>query len=299
MKVGLALMTDEDSSSGRTGLPSYQRIRDFALQTEEAGFDSIWLYDHLLFRSPGKETELAWEGWTLLSALAEATERIELGTLVACAQYRNPALLAHMATTLEEVSRGRLILGLGAGWNEPEFDALGIPFDHKVDRFEEALQIIVPLLRVGGVTFEGKHYRALDCEVVHRDTGRHGPPILIAALQPRMMRLAARYADMWNFGLWADLPAMRARMQMVCAEVGRDFTTLEVTHIRYAAFLDLSEGADRVHPYVTGTAQAIAAELRSYEEDGVAHVMFDLIPNSQEALDRVAEALKLYRSGCQ
>src|SRR3954453_8353745 len=129
--------------------PSYADIRALARQAEAAGFDSIWVYDHLLFRFPEQPTGGIWEAWTLLAALAEATERVELGTIVLCVPFRNPAVLAKMADTLEEISGGRLILGLGAGWHQPEFDAFGIPFAHKVDRFEEALQIIAPLLREG------------------------------------------------------------------------------------------------------------------------------------------------------
>src|SRR5215469_4876315 len=128
---------------------SYETIRAVAQQAEADGFDSIWLADHLLYRDPGAPTRGIWECWTMLAALAEATQRVELGTLVLCNAFRHPAILAKMATTLDEVSHGRLILGLGAGWNEPEYRAFGLPFDHRVDRFEEALQIIRPLLQDG------------------------------------------------------------------------------------------------------------------------------------------------------
>src|SRR4051812_12310629 len=144
MRVGVIMPIAEGDA---TGAPSYAAIRALARQAEAAGFDSIWVYDHLLFRFPEQPTGGIWEAWTLLAALAEATERVELGTIVLCVPFRNPAVLAKMADTLEEISGGRLILGLGAGWHQPEFDAFGIPFDHKVDRFEEALQIITSLLR--------------------------------------------------------------------------------------------------------------------------------------------------------
>ena len=124
MKIGLVIKLDEDQALRRA--PSYSEIRTTALAAEEAGFDSIWLYDHLLFRFEGPTTGI-WECWTTLSALAEATKRVELGTLVMCNAFRNPALLAKMATTLDEVSGGRLILGLGAGWHKPEFEAFGFP----------------------------------------------------------------------------------------------------------------------------------------------------------------------------
>src|SRR5512139_317287 len=163
MKIGLALIIAEREELKRAF--TYRETRDIAQRAEENGFDSIWLYDHLLYRPEGKPTIGIWECWTFLSALAEATQRVELGTLVACNSFRNPAQLAKMAITLDEVSQGRLILGIGAGWNKPEYDAFGYPYDHRVDRFEEALQIIRPLLKEDRVDFEGKYYQARDCEI--------------------------------------------------------------------------------------------------------------------------------------
>src|ERR1043165_3879953 len=154
MRVGVVMPIGEDDATGST--PSYTTIRAFAQRAEASGFDSIWVYDHLLFRFPEQPTGGIWECWTLLAALAEATERVDLGTIVLCVSFRNPAVLAKMADTLEEISGGRLILGLGAGWHQPEFDAFGIPFDHKAGRFEEALKIIVPLLKEGKVDFTGE-----------------------------------------------------------------------------------------------------------------------------------------------
>ena len=112
----------------------------------------------------------------MLAALAEATRRVEIGTLVVCNSFRNPAILAKMAATLDEVSHGRLILGVGAGWNEPEYQAFGVPFDHRVDRFEEALQIIKPLLREGHVDFSGRYYQAPNCDNVPRGRDWKGRP---------------------------------------------------------------------------------------------------------------------------
>src|SRR5262252_149957 len=153
----------------------YETIRAIAQQAEMDGFDSIWLADHLLYRKSGEPTRGIWECWTMLAALAEATRRVEIGPLVLCNSFRNPAILAKMATTLDEVSGGRLVLGLGAGWNEPEYQAFGLPFDHRVDRFEEALQIIGPLLREGHVDYEGTYYQARDCDDVPRGPRPEGP----------------------------------------------------------------------------------------------------------------------------
>ncbi len=181
MKVGLVLQTDEDVDVGRRPAP-FGVLRDLALQVEAAGFDSIWLYDHLLYRFEGRPSQGTWECWTILSALAAITERVELGTLVSCTGYRNPGLIAKMASTVDEISGGRLILGLGAGWHQPEYEAFGYPFDHRVDRFEEALRIIVPLLREGHVDFSGTYYRAPNCDLLPRGPRPQGPPLLIGGL---------------------------------------------------------------------------------------------------------------------
>jgi alkanesulfonate monooxygenase SsuD/methylene tetrahydromethanopterin reductase-like flavin-dependent oxidoreductase (luciferase family) len=176
MKFGLKLPLFAASDLGRTF--SYSDLRDIAQQIEAEGFDSLWLMDHLLFRWDEQKTQGVWEAWTLLSALAEATQQIELGSLVLCNQFRNPAILAKMAVTLDEVSTGRFILGLGAGWHRPEFDAFGMPFDHRVSRLEEALKIIRPLLKEGYVDFSGSYYQARHCELLPRGPRRTGPPIL-------------------------------------------------------------------------------------------------------------------------
>ena len=157
MKVGLMLPMGEDEASGH--VPPWSTLRDMALTAEERGLDSVYLADHLLFRD-GSGTEGIHEAWTVLSAVAALTSRVEIGPLVLAVPFRNPALTAKMAAELDEVSGGRLVLGLGCGWHEPEFEAFDFPFDHRVGRFEEALGIIIPLLREGRVRFDGRWHRA-------------------------------------------------------------------------------------------------------------------------------------------
>ena len=164
---------------------------------EAVGFDSLWVPDHLMCAHPatGDARLAVWECWSVLAALAATTNDIELGTFVACTSFRNPALLAKMADTVDEISNGRLILGLGAGWMEAEFRAFGYPFDNVVGRFEEALQIIHPLLRKGAVDFKGKYYEARECELLRRGPRQKGPPIMIGAKpdRPCALRLTAQY----------------------------------------------------------------------------------------------------------
>lgn len=236
-----------------------------------------------------------------MSALAEATTQVELGTLVLCTSFRNPAILAKMAVTLDEISGGRVILGLGAGWHQPEFEAFGIPFDHKVDRFEEALQIIVPLLRKGRVSFEGTHYRAVDCEIVPRGPRPQGPPVLIAAFGPRMLRLTARYADCWNtawLGPADTLMGRRLALEAACAAEGRDPATLAVTvgvNVDYSVPARSAQTPASSQQALSGSPEEIASGLRGYAEAGVAHVICALAPPNTASLARLTEALAVYR----
>jgi probable F420-dependent oxidoreductase len=297
VKIGLMvfLANDREHNNKRP----YETIRAIAQQAEADGFDSLWLADHLFYRDPGEPTRGIWECWTVLSALAEATERVEIGPLVLCNSFRHPAILAKMATTLDEVSGGRLILGVGAGWNEPEYQAFGLPFDHRVDRFEEALQILKPLLRDGQVDIAGQYYHARDCEIVPRGPREAGPPLLVGGEGPRMRKLTAQYADLWNTGYLGKPDTMAeplARIEAACREVGRDPATLDITAFIGLWFPDLQARQPSFFDKpLTGTVQEIAAAMRGYAELGVPHIMFQCEPYTAEALRRLTEALHLYR----
>jgi probable F420-dependent oxidoreductase len=296
MKIGLVLIIAEHKELRRAY--SYQKTREIAQQAEEAGFDSLWLYDHMLYRGEDHPTIGIWECWTFLSALADATQRVELGTLVACNSFRNPALLVKMAITLDEVSQGRLILGVGAGWNKSEYDAFGWPFDHRVSRFEEALQIIRPLLKEGRVDFSGKYYQACDCEIRPAGPRKSGPPLMIGSFGNRMLRLTAKYADLWNTGYLGQVEALtqpRQDLLNACQEVGRDPSSLGVTamiYVHYPKMIPLPENLD--NPPLTGTPTRIAEAILAYEHAGVEHVMFHLLPYKPEAIRKFEDALQIY-----
>jgi len=298
MKIGLMVFTanDRENKSKRP----YDSVRAIAQQTETDGFDSIWLADHLLYRKAGEPTRGIWECWTMLAALAEATKRVEIGTLVTCNSFRNPAILAKMATSVDEISHGRLILGVGAGWNEPEYQAFGLPFDHRVDRFEEALQILKPMLREGHVDFAGRYYQARNCEDVPRGPRLEGPPLIVGSEGPRMLRLAARYADLWNTGYMGKPETMAprlAKIEAACREVERDPATIGVTAFIGLWFPDLQASKPSFFDNpLTGTVQEIAAAMRGYAEIGVQHIMFQCEPYTHETLQRLTEALQLYHN---
>jgi probable F420-dependent oxidoreductase len=268
-----------------------------ARAAEECGFDSIWVSDHLIFRFEEKAPQGVWECWSLLSALAAVTERVEIGPLVSCTGFRNPALLAKVAETVDEISGGRLILGLGAGWHEPEYDAFGYPFDHRVGRFEEALRIIAGLLREGHIDFEGTYYQARDCELRPRGPRPKGLPIMVGTTGDRMLRLTAEHADLWNaWGLNRrdEVATAQSRVDAICAAVARDPATLGRT---CTVLIDLPGSTGRPRetpPFVTGDAEVLAGILRGHAEEGISHAQVVLDPNTLagvEAFGRVLEIL--------
>jgi alkanesulfonate monooxygenase SsuD/methylene tetrahydromethanopterin reductase-like flavin-dependent oxidoreductase (luciferase family) len=297
MKIGVVLpIAEEDDGSGQ---PDYPAIRAIAVGAEAAGLDSIWVFDHLLFRY-GAETTGIHEAWTILSAVADATRRVELGTLVMCTGFRNAALLAKMAATLDHISGGRLILGIGAGWHDPEYDAFGYPIDHKVGRFEESLAVITGLIRTGRADLDGRFMTARDA--VLRPPARPDLPILVAAKRPRMLELTARHADAWNLA-WFGRPderlaRVRGELQEACVRVGRDPATLSMTvgvTIRRP-----NDGPSPVEPptgpALTGGPAEIADGLQAHAEAGCDHLIAALEPSTPATLAALVEAVGRYRS---
>ncbi|MFJ3308844.1 LLM class flavin-dependent oxidoreductase [Streptomyces sp. NPDC086549] len=282
-----------------TRQPSYEEIRALARQAESAAFDSVWCFDHLLFREGGGPTEGIWESWTTLTALAEATSRIELGTLVLCTAFRNPAVLAKMAATLDSISNGRLILGLGAGWHRPEFEAFGLEFDHRAERFEEALTIIASLLRTGRAEFDGRYSWVHGGELRPRGVRASGPPILVGAFGPRMLRATARHADLWN-GCWFGPPAAFEGaldgVRAACRDVGREPASLRLTAGVNVVPLGEATGRDPDQPVLSGTPADIAKGFAGYRDLGVEHLVCNLNPHHAAAQRQLAEALRCYRA---
>ncbi len=292
MKIGLMLPFSDDETSG------FADLRDMATAAEEGGLDSVWGADHLIFRKDGETTGIH-ECWTVLTAIAAITQRVSIGPLVLALPFRNPGLVAKMANELDEVSGGRLILGLGCGWHRPEFDAFGYPFDHRVSRFDEGLQIVVPLLRGDRVTFDGRYHRVTDAELRPPPIRAGGPPILIAGKQPRMLELVARHAQQWNAAWYGfpdeahELRQRLARLHVALGAAGREPDTLEITVGIFVAF----DGAapDAPDSAIRGSLGEVADALAGYAALGAKHLIAHVFPRTTDAVRQLAAAAALAR----
>lgn len=298
MKIGPLLILGEDEALGAPR--PYSELRALALAAEDAGLDSVWIYDHLFYHFPDQEPKGVWEGWTIWAALAEATSRVELGALVLCTAFRNPAVLAKMAVTLDEVSNGRVILGIGAGWHKPEFDTFGLDFSHKVDQFEEATSIIAPLVREGKVDFTGTYHSAPNCQLLPAPS--RPIPLLIAGKQERMLSLVARFADQYNTAWHGHVESTEERIASVNAALkaeGRDPATLKLTAGVNVAFPELGEapeGSDDPATYITGSVEDVAIAFRAYEKRGFDHLNVLVAPHTTEAMHLLGRAVAQSRA---
>ncbi|MCC6791405.1 MAG: LLM class flavin-dependent oxidoreductase [Thermomicrobiales bacterium] len=287
--------------------PRWAEIAAMAKRAEEVGFDSFWMPDHMVFRFEGVNQQGGWDVWSLMSAIAAETSRIEIAPLVACSSFRNPALIAKMADSIDEISGGRFILGLGAGWHKPEYDAFGFPYDHRVSRFEEALRIISSLLRTGQVDFEGRFYSARECELRPRGPRPAGPPILVGGGGDRVIRLAATYADAWNVDRKNDVTevkALKEKVDAACVQVGRDPRTLSrIIGIQVDLLNDTRVAMYPrqfvQHPWpLVGTPEELAARIREYRDAAVEHMMVWVDPNNLAGIEAFAPVLAALDRGC-
>jgi alkanesulfonate monooxygenase SsuD/methylene tetrahydromethanopterin reductase-like flavin-dependent oxidoreductase (luciferase family) len=274
--------------------PEYVAI---ARAAEETGFDSIWLGDHLLYRDDGLPERGPWDAWTMLAGLAAVTERVTLGPLVACVAFHPPGVLARMAAAVDEVSDGRLVLGLGAGWNEPEFRAFGLPFDHRASRFEEAFDIIRRLLEGERVTMAGRFHAVEETVLLPRPSRR--PTLMVGSFRERVLRATLPHVDVWN--AWYEdygnivegFAALTVRVGAIAEEVGRPPAEIE----RSACVLvapSAEERPDRWEaPPVTGSMDRIAAGLRDLADAGADEAILVLSPITERSVRDLGRALAL------
>jgi probable F420-dependent oxidoreductase len=276
--------------------PEYSAM---ALAAEVAGFDSIWVGDHLLYRNDGRPERGPWDAWGLLAGLAAVTERVRLGPLVACTAFRPPAVLAKMAATVDEVSGGRLVLGLGAGWNRAEFDAFGLPFDHRASRFEEAFEIVRRLLAGERVTLAGKHWRVNDAVLLPTPARR--PTLMIGSTGDRMLSIALPHADVWNtwFEAYGNTPEgfaeLNALIDHAVARAGREPADVERSACVQVVLDRAAHGRpiDPACPPLEGSMERVAAGLRDMAEAGADEAILVVTPITQPSIRDLGEALQL------
>jgi alkanesulfonate monooxygenase SsuD/methylene tetrahydromethanopterin reductase-like flavin-dependent oxidoreductase (luciferase family) len=275
----------------------WPEVREIARTAEDVGFDSIWVGDHLLYRDVRGSVGSSgpWEAWSSLAALAEATSTVKLGPLVAATAFHNPAMLAKMAATIDEISGGRLIVGLGAGWNPVEFEAFGFPYDQRVSRFEEAFSIIHALLTEGHVDFAGRYFTLRDGEL-QPPPRPGGPPILIGSNGRRMLTWTLPKVQMWNtwYASYGNAPAGLQRLVAfvddICGDVDVEPSTVERTA---AVLVDVTEhvgGGGEVRPRsdappVTGDAEMIADQLTAFAATGVTHLQLVVRPITASSVE--------------
>jgi alkanesulfonate monooxygenase SsuD/methylene tetrahydromethanopterin reductase-like flavin-dependent oxidoreductase (luciferase family) len=295
-EIGLVLPLHQSFVDGST--TRWTEIRDLAVRAEEMGFDTVWSADELLWRSP-EATEGGtgwWECIAMTGAVAAVTSRVKVGTWVLSALHRNPGISAKAVETLDEISGGRFVLGLGSGHAKNQGRIFGLPEDRVYSRFEEALEIIVPLLRQGRVDFEGRFHAARGLE--QRPVGPRpgGIPIMIGAGGSKMIRLAARHADIWSWYVnerseVAEFEPRVRELEAACVEVGRDPATIGRSAGIWVEPTGVS-GAEAMAVPVRGSALQIADGIRSFHVAGFTQVEVMLWPSTMAALEAMAPVLE-------
>lgn len=285
----------------------WPQLAVMARTAEDIGLDSIWLGDHLMYRyeQPDQAPRGPFEAWTTLAALATVTSRVELGPLVASIGFHNPAMIAKMAATIDQISNGRFILGLGSGWHEPEYKGFGFPFDHRFSRFEESYAIIRMFFETGECDFQGTYYTIEGGLLFPKPVQPGGPPIMVGSRGPRMLAATLPHVQMWN-GWYEDwdnnldaLVRLLREIDEVCERVGRDPQTLIRT---VSPLVRMPGGRGRISDYpgqsgdnpLDGTnPMALANDLRAFAGIGIGHVQLVLDPITAESIRELKPVLDL------
>lgn len=288
----------------------FDHVAGQARAAEESGFESVWVMDHFWQLPPlGGPDQPILEGYTLLGALAARTERVRLGTLVTGVTYRNPALLAKMVTTLDLISRGRAILGIGAAWYEEEHVGLGFPFPpvgERMDRLDEALQVCRAMFTEDAPSFEGAYYRIEGAKNLPRPVQPGGPPILVGGSgEKRTLRLVARHADMCNIhGSPTTIRRLLGVLRQHCDEVGRDPAEITATRLGTLMPAETEDEAERISSrlrdavgpefeerFTVGTPEGLADQVGALVDAGLDGLIFNLPFATEDQVRHVGEIL--------
>lgn len=288
MSLGLMIPIRERSMGGKT--PRFEDMVSMATTARDVGFEAIWFGDHFTM-GDGDEMSGAWEAWMMMVGVAARVPGVQIGPLVSCTGFRNPGVVAKMTEAMDEISGGRFILGLGAGWNTSEYRQFGFPFNHRASRFEEAIRIIHPLLRYGEADVQGRFWQANRAVTRPRGPRPAGIPILAGTNGPRLLKSVARYADAWNSD-WESQPEAMARLiahvDAACEEIGRPAPSLIKTGSARFAMDDAAAGRADL---VTGNAEAMAERLVAFRDLGLRHLVCGLEPRTKTTIDAFGDVI--------
>jgi probable F420-dependent oxidoreductase len=274
----------------------WQEYLAMARAAEHVGFDSIWLGDHLLYRGDGRDERGPWDVWTMLAALAAETERVRLGPLVACTAFHPPGILARMAAAVDEISDGRLVVGVGAGWNEAEFRAFGVPFDARVARFAESFEIVRRLLGGERVSFSGRFHRVEDAVLLPPPVRR--PPLMIGTRGRRLLELTLPYVDAWNtwYDWYGNTPArfgeLNREIDEIAVRVGRNPSEIARSACVFVA-LESAAGERPADDAAPPVERGLADHLRRLALEGADEAILVVDPINEESIRALGRELTL------
>jgi alkanesulfonate monooxygenase SsuD/methylene tetrahydromethanopterin reductase-like flavin-dependent oxidoreductase (luciferase family) len=274
--------------------PEYEAM---ARAAEEVGFDSIWVGDHLLYREGDGSERGPWDVWTVMAALAGITERVTIGPLVACLGFHPPGLIARMAAGIDEISGGRFVLGVGSGWNEPEFRAFGLAFDHRASRFLESFEIIRRLLAGEHVTSAGRFWQVEDAVLLPPPARR--TPIMLGTSGPRQLAATLPHADSWNtwwdaYGNTAEgFVAVNGGISAAAESAGRDPAEVERSACVLVSLGPSAGGRPRNDdaPPLAGSTDRLAGALRDLAEAGAHEAILVLDPITEATVRQCGDVL--------
>lgn len=286
----------------------WSELTVMARTAEAVGFDSLWVGDHLLYDLPDGSVRGPWEVWTSLAALAAITQRVAIGPLVASVGFSEPAMLAKKAATVDAISGGRLIVGLGAGWNEREYRAIGLPFDHRVARFEEAFALIRRLLAGETVDHSGRYYSLDRCVIDPPPSRAGGPPLMVGSIGPRMLDITLPHVTAWN--VWfsqygntaaglAEVAADVERRAVACGRAPGEVICTAAVLVQAPGGTGRAMGDpnDAAAP-ITGSVDGVARQLAEFAEVGAQHLQLVVDPITIESIEWLGEVLEaLHRTG--
>ena len=279
------------------GTPRFTDMVEMIQTAEALGYDSCWVADHFIMQLEVENNVLrgVWEGWTTLAALAAVTKTITIGVFVTATSFRHPGIIAKMAENLDEISGGRFVLGIGAGWHLPEYEMFQLPFDYRVSRFEDSIRIVTDMLRTGTSTYDGQFYSTKNAVNLPRGprAATGGPPILIGTKSPRMLKLTALYADAWNTDWHHDADEVVPMIEVLdqaCRDVGRDPNTIVKTagsNIAMPGYLGV-----RLNP-ITGDTDTIAGAIDKFRKLGLQHYVAGIDPCTPTSLEQFARVIEV------